>query len=158
VLLLVDGTWRQAKEMFDALQTWLLKPEGPGQQVQLPTQQQQQQQQQQVFGCADKADLPVAAAAADQLQSTAALWLRDTASRIRTEPAEGACTTLEATAAAVAILEGDPALFDIVMKPLRLVTAQQAGFDPAIAARLAPGGSGVAQSKKKLGMRNRLAP
>jgi hypothetical protein len=66
------------------------------------------------------------------------------------------CTTLEAAAAAVAILEGDPGLFDVVMKPLRFVTAQQAGFDPAIAARLAPGGSGVVQSKRKLGMRNRL--
>jgi hypothetical protein len=47
-------------------------------------------------------------------------------------------------------------LFDVLMRPLRLVTEQQAAFDPAVAARLQPGASGVVQSKRKMGMRRRL--
>jgi hypothetical protein len=85
------------------------------------------------------------------------LIARDSNSRIRTEPAEGCCSTLEAAAAAVALLEGDAGLFDVLMKPLRLVTQQQAGFDPAVAARVQPGGSGVVKTKRCLGMRGRLA-
>ncbi len=75
---------------------------------------------------------------------------------LRTEPAEGCCTTLEAVAAAVSLLEGQPSLFETIVAPLRLLTQHQAGFDPAVAARVQPGGSGVVQSKKRMGMGNRL--
>jgi hypothetical protein len=40
--------------------------------------------------------------------------------------------------------------------PLRLLTQHQAGFNPAVAARVAPGGRGVVQSKRRMGMGNRL--
>jgi len=215
VLVVVDSTWRQAREMFDALQPWLLGPGGMGgQQVQLPTQQQQQEQEQQqqqqrgveVTGqppsptaagaagaSADTLGLPAssghaegtaapiaaavgttaaatagiqgevpapppAAAAAGGVSppSSAVLLQRDSSCRLRTEPAEGTCSTLEAIAAAVAILECDVGLFDCCMKPLRLLTQQQAEFDPAVAARVRPGGSGVVKNRSKLGMRGRL--
>jgi hypothetical protein len=84
------------------------------------------------------------------------LHQRDAASKLRTQPAEGCCTTLEAAAAALTILECQPGLFDQVVAPLRLLTQQQAGFNPAVAARVAPGGTGVVQSKRRMGMGNRL--
>lgn len=140
VLLVVDGTWRQAREMFDDMQPWLMRPQGPGRQVQLPGQQQQQQHH---------PDLTLA-------ETPPTLLQRDSHSRLRTEPAEGTCSTLEAVAAAVAVLEGDTLLFETLMRPLRLLTHHQAQYDPAVAARLQPGGSGVVAHKKRLGMRNRL--
>lgn len=164
VLLLVDGTWQQAKEMFDAAAVWLLPPEGPGQQVQLPKQQQQQQQEQEQEQDHSAGKTSLQQAAEDDAAATAQVPLllqRDSGARIRTEPAEGTCSTLEAVAAAVSMLEGGGAqsqavLFDALMTPLRLVTEQQAAFDPAVAARLQPGASGVVQSKRKMGMRRRL--
>lgn len=81
---------------------------------------------------------------------------RDIGSKLRTEPAEGLCTTLEAIAAAVALLEDNAELFSTCMAPLRLLTQHQAAFDPAVAARLQSGGSGVVTSKRQSGMRGRL--
>ena len=36
MLLVIDGTWKQAKEMFRAAAPYLLQPDGPGVRVQLP--------------------------------------------------------------------------------------------------------------------------
>lgn len=64
--------------------------------------------------------------------------------------------TAEAVAAAVALLDGDEGLLDVCMAPLRLMTQQQAAYDPAVAARMQPGGRCVVRSRSKLGMAGRL--
>jgi hypothetical protein len=139
VLLVVDGTWRQAREMCDALTGWLAEP-GQAQRlrvqrVQLPCTQDQQQQQQESGGPA--------------LQ-------RDACSRLRTEPVEGLCTTLEAVASAVCLceLEAGRALYEACMAPLQLMTTQQAQRDPAVAERLE--GGRVTSAGHQRSMRTRL--
>lgn len=128
VLVVVDGTWQQAKEMFGVLQHWLLGPGGCAVQVQLPlthahhsstaaaegaaTQElnacgkqpaalQEQEHIQSLSG-----NLAAAAAATDVAAGVASLSLQpDPTCRLRTEPHEGCTTTYEAIAQAVSHLE-----------------------------------------------------
>ncbi|KAF6261433.1 hypothetical protein COO60DRAFT_1699852 [Scenedesmus sp. NREL 46B-D3] len=127
VLVVVDGTWQQAKEMFSVLQPWLLGPSGCAVQVQLPLtctqgssaaaaggttvqhspsieqppavpKEQQTKQSSRISRAA--------AAAADAAAGVASLSLQpDPTCRLRTEPHEGCTTTYEAIAQAVSHLE-----------------------------------------------------
>lgn len=173
VLLVVDGTWQHAREMFDHLQPQLFGGTAGSYgavQVQLPVvvtppqggqQQQEGGQQAQTHKQRQHSQLQLPDTPQQQQQassaSTAEQQQHDVECKLRTEPAPGCCSTAEAVAAAVALLEGDPQLFDVLMAPLRLLTQHQAAFDPAVAARAQPGGSGVVAHKKKLGMRGRVA-
>jgi hypothetical protein len=130
VLVVVDGTWKQAKEMFNVLQPWLLGPGGCAVQVQLPlthaqgskaaaeqgTAEQQhpdsrkQQpavlQEQQSNHIASGNGAAAAAAADVAAAGVAGLSLQpDPTCRLRTEPHEGCTTTYEAIAQAVSHLE-----------------------------------------------------
>ncbi len=54
---------------------------------------------------------------------------------IRKEPVEGFLTTHEAICRALAALEDDEGVGEVLVGPLRLMTQHQARFDPAVAAR-----------------------
>ena len=84
VLLVIDGTWQQAKEMAKVLLPQVLQPNGPGVRVMLPPPQRAAGQQAEQ----DSAPAADAAAVADPA-GTAPLLLR-------MEPMEGCMTTCEA--------------------------------------------------------------
>jgi hypothetical protein len=114
ILVAIDGTWREAREMWQSLKTKLLPPNGHCIQVILPQAPVMTQ-----VGDEDDSSLPAKGACL-----------------IRKEPVEGFLTTYEAICKAVAVLEGtQPNLEDILLKPLRKMTEFQAAFDPAVAAR-----------------------
>ncbi|GLC44497.1 hypothetical protein PLESTB_000066700 [Pleodorina starrii] len=164
LLLVIDGTWRQAKEMYRAVAPRCLPPGGPGVQVALapsdllppsglrPPDRGGGQRE-----AGRGVTVPLAADAAGDAgvggtevmghdettegaavgeESAALGYDPDMPCLIRKEPVAGFVTTYEATARAVGLLERDPALASELLAPLRLMTRLQAAFSPAILSRM----------------------
>ena len=146
VMLVIDGTWKQAKEMFKAVLPLVLQPGGPGVRVQLPApsrdpQHHRQRQQPEASGAAaaeDAAsaeasvDAGAAAAAAGSAASSGAAGLPPEAAAdgpllIRVEPMEGCLTTCEAAARALGCLEPrGGAVREAILRPLAQLARYQA--------------------------------
>lgn len=158
LLIVLDGTWQQAKEMFAASSPWLLPRDGsgPGLQVQLRGKLMPAGAGAAAVAGASAA-LAVSSGAHQATLAEAVCHSPDAHCRLRTEPHEDCCTTYEAIARALACLEGaedvtyGAKLLETLMAPLRLMTAHQAAFDPSVRARCAPGGYCVANSRTRLG-------
>jgi DTW domain-containing protein YfiP len=126
VLVVVDGTWQQAKEMFNVMQPWLLGQGGCAVQAQLPlthahvsiaaaaggtAAQHGSSSEQKPTALPEQrrpriASMPADVAADVAAAGVASLSLQpDPTCRLRTEPHEGCTTTYEAIAQAVAHLE-----------------------------------------------------
>ncbi|CAL5224688.1 g7412 [Coccomyxa viridis] len=58
---------------------------------------------------------------------------------IRSQPDTACMSTMEAIARALGIMEGDPSIVAALLKPLRLMTALQAEFDPSTHTRMQQG-------------------
>jgi len=110
VLVAIDGTWQEAKEMVRALPDEISA-------VALPV----------------SFDLGPSGAPVP----------------LRTEPAAGCASTLEAVARTLGALEGDSCLCDALMAPLERLVEIQARYDPAVRQRLAGGsGTGISASRR----------
>ncbi len=113
-LVLIDGTWQQAREMFLWLRRHLLadnENEGGAKAL------------------IHFVKLGSPGAGPEEFGAEAPL-------RLRTEPALGCLSTLEACAGAVRALEGgSQAHWDALMAPLAALVAIQKRFDPAVRAR-----------------------
>ncbi|KAK9821318.1 hypothetical protein WJX81_001262 [Elliptochloris bilobata] len=130
-LIALDGTWQQATEMFRAAAPWLL---AHGTRVELPHER----------SAAPTSDPPGHPSPAGGMGPGDGPQARRPAAPgilapIRTEPLRGCVTTLEAVARALALLEGDAGLQQVLLAPLRRMTELQAQFDPAVRERLAGG-------------------
>ncbi|KAL3134734.1 hypothetical protein ABBQ32_007734 [Trebouxia sp. C0010 RCD-2024] len=109
VLFAIDGTWREAREIYKAVAPHFLTPSSGVQEVRVPS----------------------AAQGHEGNKTGDMAWL------LRTEPAIGYVTTAEAVARAVAILEGDNGdLLAKLLAPLKLMTQLQAQFNPSLRERL----------------------
>ena len=110
VLVAIDGTWQEAKEMVKAL------PE-------------------EILAVARRVSFEIGPGGAS--------------APLRTEPAPGCTSTLEAVARALGALEGDAALRDALLAPLERLVDIQARYDPAVRQRLCGGsGAGIATSRR----------
>ncbi|KAG2434179.1 hypothetical protein HXX76_007906 [Chlamydomonas incerta] len=149
MLVVVDGTWRQAKEMFKVSlkPSDVLPPPPPAADVVTeapPTAAPQPAAAGQGQGAAAGAGAGAGADVAGDAATGAAAAAAEGALQydpsmpclIRKEPVEGFVTTYEATARALGLLERSPQLADSLLAPLRLMTRLQAAFDPAIRSRM----------------------
>ncbi|KAK9787987.1 hypothetical protein WJX73_003228 [Symbiochloris irregularis] len=132
LLIALDGTWTNAREMFNALPPTWLGADGLVKLVQLP----------EPSANSSTVHLPEASTGL----GTAAVSGKGTAAQggetlslpclIRPEPELSHVTTYEAISRAVAILEHwDPSQLQKCLAPLRMMTQLQAAFNPAIHAR-----------------------
>ena len=130
ILVAIDGTWREAREMWQSLKTELCPPKGKGALVILPP---KQKEASQLAGEGQEASQVAGEGQEEGPGEGSALT---GACLIRKEPVEGYLTTYEAICRAVAILGGeDKGLEEVLLKPLRRMTEHQATFDPAVASR-----------------------
>mmetsp|Transcript_27335 Transcript_27335/g.52029 ORF Transcript_27335/g.52029 Transcript_27335/m.52029 type:complete len:358 (-) Transcript_27335:262-1335(-) len=101
VVLVLDGTWQQAREMFAS--SFAALP----------------------FSCSmARLDSPDTDSSAAPEQA-----------RMRSEPSTGCMLTIEAVSEALRLLEGKdrgPAVADVLLAPLQLITKMQARWDPAL--------------------------
>ncbi|GIL53898.1 hypothetical protein Vafri_9501 [Volvox africanus] len=161
LLLVIDGTWRQAREMYRVVAPRCLPPGAPGIQVALkpsdvlPASIRLQKHRHQQCDAArqqepQKAECEPAGTAEAEGGNTgvsppdddnsglepAASYDPEMPCLIRKEPMEGFVTTYEATARAIGLLERDTALGTELLAPLRLMTRLQAAFSPSILSRM----------------------
>jgi len=114
-LLVIDGTWQEAREMFTTIREHVLPPQVPSYRVEISI---------------------------------------DEEFPLRTEPASGCCTTLEAVARALSVLERSPEVEDALLKPLVKLVSIQKRYSPAVAMRI-DGENGIsykATRQQRLGL------
>ncbi|GIM09964.1 hypothetical protein Vretimale_13750 [Volvox reticuliferus] len=152
LLLVIDGTWRQAREMYRVVAPRCLPPGGPGIQVALKPsdvlpasvllqRHRQQKPQNAELELAGKTEAEAEAGGSrpgddDSGLEPGADYDPEMPCLIRKEPMEGFVTTYEATARAIGLLERDAAIGSELLAPLRLMTRLQASFSPSVRSRM----------------------
>lgn len=133
VLIVVDGTWRHAKQLFTAVAPHLLPPAGPAVRVGLPI--------------GEGAAGAVAAGGRNVCAETGTITLFR-------EPHPGCMTTAEAVARALIALEPEGCgAGDAILAGLHAVVDAQKAHDPAVVARCGGGGTAVTPARAKFGFR-----
>lgn len=148
VLIVIDGTWRHAKQLFTSVAPHVLRPGGPATRVGLPI--------------GNDANPAVAAGGRNVCTETGTITLFK-------EPMPGCMTTAEAVARALAVLEppmvesGAPETqaTDTPLHPaaaailagLHAVVDNQKAHDPAVTQRCGGGGEALTRTKSRFGFR-----
>ncbi|KAG2494959.1 hypothetical protein HYH03_006894 [Edaphochlamys debaryana] len=157
-LVVIDGTWKQAKEMAQAVVARCLPPDGPGIQAALRPEDVlpsgygggagggsggagggeggSRGAQEGVDGEAGAGAPGPAGSGPTPGPPAADPYHPAMPCLIRKEPVPGFVTTFEATARAVGLLERSPALGEELLAPLRLMTRLQAVYSPAVHSRM----------------------
>lgn len=144
-LVAIDGTWQEAREMWHANRDVLIGDAPSAFRCRVG------------FECAPPA-------MHDGGGGAAAAAAGDNASQFpggafKAEPNAQGCTTLEAVAHALGVLEGDDEVASALVRPLARLTALQASHDPALRARLrCNGGVGNGVRAAARSHRARLSP
>ncbi len=128
VLLAVDGTWREVREMWRCVSEQYLRPTGPGIQVALPSSDGRAATQPSAGDgpaedkLSERASAPIGSGTEASQDARSASAPVVGPCLIRQEPVEGFLTTYEALSKALAVLEGSQELEEVLMRPLRLMT------------------------------------
>lgn len=143
LLIVIDGTWRHAKQLFTAAAPFLLRGGGEGR------------------GPAVRVGLPIGQAAAPTTPPTTRNLCTETGTiTLFKEPMPGCMTTSEAVARAVGVLEppaedGSPCpAAAAILAALHAVVDAQKRHDPAVIARCGGGGEAVTRAKARFGFRS----
>lgn len=178
-LLVLDGTWRQGREMFNSVAPLLLPPSGPAVLVKLPPATPAAGTAAPLPQDGAAPGAPAAAASAgvaapDEGEPSPAKRGRDVGSSgggpedssdggfyLRMEPVAGCLSTCEAVARALCMLESATGsggmqsggeVCEAVLRPLARLVEQQARFDPAVRARIETAEARFPNTRKKFGL------